>query len=280
MSLENISSNRSFGGWHKQYTHTSRTVHCNMRFAIFLPPQASESNRVPVLYWLSGLTCTDENFMQKAGAHRVAAELGMAIVAPDTSPRGDSIPDDPDGAYDFGLGAGFYLNATEAPWNRYYQMYDYVVKELPAVVEAHFPVSNVKAISGHSMGGHGALSIALKNSDDYRSVSAFSPIVNPAAVPWGEKAFSNYLGEDKSTWLEYDSCALIKKAHKHLPMLIDQGDGDQFLHEQLKPGNLLQAAEEAGYPLELRMQEGYDHSYYFISSFIEDHLRFHAEHLK
>ncbi len=183
MSLENISSNRSFGGWHKQYTHTSRTVHCNMRFAIFLPPQASESNRVPVLYWLSGLTCTDENFMQKAGAHRVAAELGIAIVAPDTSPRGDSIPDDPDGAYDFGLGAGFYLNATEAPWNRYYQMYDYVVKELPAVVEAHFPVSDVKAISGHSMGGHGALSIALKNSDDYRSVSAFSPIVNLPRCP-------------------------------------------------------------------------------------------------
>lgn len=280
MSLENISSNRSFGGWHKQYTHTSRTVHCNMRFAIFLPPQASESNRVPVLYWLSGLTCSDENFMQKAGAHRVAAELGIAIVAPDTSPRGDSIPDDPEGAYDFGIGAGFYLNATEAPWNRFYHMYDYVVKELPAVIEAHFPVSGVKAISGHSMGGHGALTIALKNSDDYRSVSAFSPIVNPAAVPWGEKAFTNYLGEDRQTWLEYDSCALIKKAEKHLPMLIDQGDGDQFLHEQLQPGNLLQAAEEAGYPLELRMQEGYDHSYYFISSFIEDHLRFHGEHLK
>ncbi|NGN99632.1 S-formylglutathione hydrolase [Grimontia sp. S25] len=280
MSLENISSNRSFGGWHKQYTHTSRTVHCNMRFAIFLPPQASESNRVPVLYWLSGLTCSDENFMQKAGAHRVAAELGIAIVAPDTSPRGDNIPDDPEGAYDFGIGAGFYLNATEAPWNRFYHMYDYVVKELPAVIEAHFPVSDVKAISGHSMGGHGALTIALKNSDDYRSVSAFSPIVNPAAVPWGEKAFTNYLGEDRQIWLEYDSCALIKKADKHLPMLIDQGDGDQFLHEQLKPGNLLQAAEEAGYPLELRMQEGYDHSYYFISSFIEDHLRFHGEHLK
>lgn len=280
MSLENISSNRSFGGWHKQYTHTSRTVHCNMRFAIFLPPQASESNRVPVLYWLSGLTCSDENFMQKAGAHRVAAELGIAIVAPDTSPRGDNIPDDPEGAYDFGIGAGFYLNATEAPWNRFYHMYDYVVKELPAVIEAHFPVSGVKAISGHSMGGHGALTIALKNSDDYRSVSAFSPIVNPAAVPWGEKAFTNYLGEDRQTWLEYDSCALIKKAEKHLPMLIDQGDGDQFLHEQLQPGNLLQAAEEAGYPLELRMQEGYDHSYYFISSFIEDHLRFHGEHLK
>ncbi|MGF1768561.1 S-formylglutathione hydrolase [Enterovibrio makurazakiensis] len=280
MSLENTSSNRSFGGWHKQYTHTSRTLHCDMRFAIYLPPQASESNKVPVLYWLSGLTCTDENFMQKAGALQLAAELGIAIVAPDTSPRGDNIPDDPDGAYDFGVGAGFYLNATEAPWNRYYYMYDYVVKELPAVIEGHFPVSDVKAISGHSMGGHGALTIALKNSDAYRSVSAFSPIVNPTAVPWGQKAFSNYLGEDTSTWLEYDACALIKKAETHLPMLIDQGDGDQFLHEQLKPENLLLAAEKAGYPLELRMQEGYDHSYYFISSFIDDHLRFHAQHLK
>ncbi|WP_407332389.1 S-formylglutathione hydrolase [Enterovibrio sp. 27052020O] len=280
MSLENTSSNRSCGGWHKQYTHTSRTVHCNMRFAIYLPPQASESNKVPVLYWLSGLTCTDENFMQKAGAHKLAAELGIAIVAPDTSPRGDNIPDDPDGAYDFGVGAGFYLNATEAPWNRYYYMYDYVVKELPAVIEGHFPVSDVKAISGHSMGGHGALTIALKNSDAYRSVSAFSPIVNPSTVPWGQKAFTNYLGDDQATWLEYDACALIKKADKHLPMLIDQGDGDQFLHDQLKPGNLLLAAEEAGYPLELRMQEGYDHSYYFIASFIDDHLRFHAQHLK
>ncbi len=280
MSIENISSNRSFGGWHKQYTHASRTVHCDMRFAIFLPPQASETNKVPVLYWLSGLTCSDENFMQKAGAHRIAAELGIAIVAPDTSPRGENIPDDPDGAYDFGIGAGFYVNATEAPWNRFYHMYDYVVKELPAVIEDHFPVSDVKAISGHSMGGHGALSIALKNSDLYRSVSAFSPIVNPINVPWGQKALSNYLGEDKNAWREYDSCALIKKAASHLPMLIDQGDADQFLHEQLKPENLLQAAEEVGYPLELRMQEGYEHSYYFISSFIEDHVRFHAKHLK
>ncbi|MEZ9523604.1 S-formylglutathione hydrolase [Enterovibrio norvegicus] len=280
MSIENTSSNRSFGGWHKQYTHASRTVHCDMRFAIFLPPQASETNKVPVLYWLSGLTCSDENFMQKAGAHRIAAELGIAIVAPDTSPRGENIPDDPDGAYDFGIGAGFYVNATEAPWNRYYHMYDYVVKELPAVIEDHFPVSNVKAISGHSMGGHGALSIALKNSDLYRSVSAFSPIVNPVNVPWGQKALSNYLGDDKNAWREYDSCALIKKATSHLPMLIDQGDADQFLHDQLKPENLLQAAEEAGYPLALRMQEGYDHSYYFISSFIEDHVRFHAKHLK
>ncbi|WP_163390345.1 S-formylglutathione hydrolase [Enterovibrio norvegicus] len=280
MSIENISSNRSSGGWHKQYTHASRTVHCDMRFAIFLPPQASETNKVPVLYWLSGLTCSDENFMQKAGAHRIAAELGIAIVAPDTSPRGENIPDDPDGAYDFGIGAGFYVNATEAPWNRYYHMYDYVVKELPAVIEDHFPVSDIKAISGHSMGGHGALSIALKNSELYRSVSAFSPIVNPVNVPWGQKALSNYLGEDKNAWREYDSCALIKKATSHLPMLIDQGDADQFLHDQLKPENLLQAAEEAGYPLELRMQEGYDHSYYFISSFIEDHVRFHAKHLK
>lgn len=279
MSLENISNQRTFGGWHKQYTHASSTVNCNMRFAIFLPPQASESNKVPVLYWLSGLTCSDENFMQKAGALRLAAELGIAIVAPDTSPRGDQVPDDPNGAYDFGLGAGFYLNATEAPWRTHYQMYDYVVKELPALVEAHFPVSGVKSISGHSMGGHGALTIALKNSDAYRSVSAFSPIVNPVVVPWGEKALSNYLGEDKSTWQQYDSCVLIKRAEKQLPMLIDQGDADDFLHAQLKPDNLIKAAEEAGYPLTLRMQEGYDHSYYFIATFMEEHLRFHAEHL-
>lgn len=279
MSLENISNQRTFGGWHKQYTHASSTVNCNMRFAIFLPPQASESNKVPVLYWLSGLTCSDENFMQKAGALRLAAELGIAIVAPDTSPRGDQVPDDPNGAYDFGLGAGFYLNATEAPWRTHYQMYDYVVKELPALVEAHFPVSGVKSISGHSMGGHGALTIALKNSDAYRSVSAFSPIVNPVVVPWGEKALSNYLGDDKSTWQQYDSCALIKRAEKQLPMLIDQGDADDFLQAQLKPDNLIKAAEEAGYPLTLRMQEGYDHSYYFIATFMEEHLRFHAEHL-
>lgn len=279
MSLENISNQRTFGGWHKQYTHASSTVNCNMRFAIFLPPQASESNKVPVLYWLSGLTCSDENFMQKAGALRLAAELGIAIVAPDTSPRGDQVPDDPNGAYDFGLGAGFYLNATEAPWRTHYQMYDYVVKELPALVEAHFPVSGVKSISGHSMGGHGALTIALKNSDAYRSVSAFSPIVNPVVVPWGEKALSNYLGEDKSTWQQYDSCVLIKRAEKQLPMLIDQGDADDFLHAQLKPDNLIKAAEEAGYPLTLRMQEGYDHSYYFIATFMEEHLHFHAEHL-
>lgn len=279
MSLENISNQRTFGGWHKQYTHASSTVNCNMRFAIFLPPQASESNKVPVLYWLSGLTCSDENFMQKAGALRLAAELGIAIVAPDTSPRGHQVPDDPNGAYDFGLGAGFYLNATEAPWRTHYQMYDYVVKELPALVEAHFPVSGVKSISGHSMGGHGALTIALKNSDAYRSVSAFSPIVNPVVVPWGEKALSNYLGDDKSTWQQYDSCALIKRAEKQLPMLIDQGDADDFLQAQLKPDNLIKAAEEAGYPLTLRMQEGYDHSYYFIATFMEEHLRFHAEHL-
>lgn len=279
MSLDNISSQRSFGGWHKQYTHTSNTLNCNMRFAIFLPPQASESNKVPVLYWLSGLTCTDENFMQKAGAHRVAAELGMAIVVPDTSPRGENVPDAPDGAYDLGLGAGFFLNATQAPWKDHYQMYDYVVKELPALIEAHFPISKVKSISGHSMGGHGALSIALKNSEDYRSVSAFSAIVNPSCVPWGEKAFTHYLGKDKSTWQEYDSCVLIKKAVKQLPILIDQGNADPFLQVQLKPENLVKAAKEAGYPLTLRMQEGYDHSYYFMATFIDDHLRFHAEHL-
>lgn len=279
MTLKNISHQRSSGGWHKQYTHTSNVLQCDMRFAIFLPPNACESNKVPVLYWLSGLTCTDENFMQKAGAHKLAAQLGMAIVAPDTSPRGENIPDAPDGAYDLGLGAGFYLNATQKPWSDNYQMYDYVLKELPALIEAHFPVSEVKSISGHSMGGHGALSIALKNTHTYRSVSAFSPIINPMDVPWGQKAFTFYLGEDKAQWAQYDSCALIKKADKHVPMLIDQGDADSFLHEQLKPQRFEKAAKEVGYSLELRMQEGYDHSYFFIASFIEDHLRFHAKYL-
>ena len=278
MSLKNISHHRTFGGWHKQYTHSSSALRCEMRFAVYLPPGACESNKVPVLYWLSGLTCTDENFMQKAGAFALAAELGMAIVAPDTSPRGDLVPDAPDGAFDLGLGAGFYLNATQAPWREHYQMYEYVVNELPALIEAHFPVTDVKSISGHSMGGHGALTIALKNTHAYRSVSAFSPIVNPMAVPWGQKAFTHYLGEDTALWAQYDACSLIKKA-SHLPILIDQGDADSFLQEQLKPARLQEAAKEVGYPLTLRMQEGYDHSYFFISSFIDDHLRFHAEHL-
>ncbi|WP_042147776.1 MULTISPECIES: S-formylglutathione hydrolase [unclassified Pseudoalteromonas] len=279
MSLNNISSNKIFGGWNKQYTHASTSLNCEMRFAIYLPPQIAQGKKVPVLYWLSGLTCTDENFMHKAGAQRIAAELGMAIVAPDTSPRGEDVADD-DG-YDFGQGAGFYVNATQAPWNRHYHMYDYVVNELPKLIEAHFPVTQQRAISGHSMGGHGALTVALKNPENFSSVSAFSPIVNPINCPWGQKAFTGYLGKDKKTWQEYDATILMQKSEtklNKLPMLVDQGSEDNFLVEQLKPEALTEAASKVDYPLELRMQPGFDHSYFFIASFIEDHLRFHAKH--
>ncbi len=265
-----------FGGWNKQYTHLSSSLNCEMRFAIYLPPHVADGTKVPVIYWLSGLTCTDENFMFKAGAQRIAAELGVAIVAPDTSPRGDDVADD-DG-YDFGQGAGFYVNATQAPWNRHYHMYDYVVSELPKLIEEHFPVTEQRAISGHSMGGHGALMIALKNPQRFSSVSAFSPIVNPMNCPWGEKAFTGYLGDSKDTWQEYDSVALIQQASTQLPMLVDQGSDDNFLDEQLKPQALVDAAAKVDYPLELRMQPGYDHSYFFIASFIEEHLHFHAKH--
>lgn len=276
MSIENLSQNKSFGGWHKQYNHQSETLNCTMRFAIYLPPEASDDNKVPVLYWLSGLTCTDENFMQKAGAHRIAAELGVAIVAPDTSPRGEGVADDE--GYDLGQGAGFYVNATQAPWNKHYQMYDYIVTELPALIESRFPVSEKRAIFGHSMGGLGALNIALRNPDRYLSVSAFSPISNPTKCPWGQKAFTAYLGKDISTWRNYDASILMQEAVKKVPALVDQGEGDNFLAEQLKPELLEAAAKANSYPLELRRHAGYDHSYYFIASFIEDHLRFHADH--
>ncbi|MGB1262136.1 MAG: S-formylglutathione hydrolase [Cognaticolwellia sp.] len=275
--IENISTNKSFGGWHKQYSHHSKVLNCAMRFAIYLPPQVSKGEKVPVLYWLSGLTCTDENFMQKAGAQRIAAELGMAIVAPDTSPRGEGVAND-DG-YDLGQGAGFYVNASQAPWNRHYQMYDYVVNELPQIIEAAFPVSDKRAISGHSMGGHGALTIAMLNPARYSSMSAFSPICNPINAPWGKKAFSNYLGNDKATWREHDASELMRTATQFVPAKVDQGGGDDFLTEQLKPETLVAAAKASGYPLALTTHEGYDHSYYFISSFIDQHLRFHAEHL-
>jgi len=280
MTLENISANKSFGGWHKQYSHRSAVLNCEMRFAIYLPPQAATGVKVPVIYWLSGLTCTDENFMQKAGAQRIAAELGIAIVAPDTSPRGEGVADDPEGSYDFGLGAGFYLNATREPWNRHYQMYDYVVKELPELIENNFQVSQQRAISGHSMGGHGALMIALRNPEHFNSVSAFSPITNPVNSPWGRKAFAGYLGTNQDIWKQYDSSELMKLSTNPVPALVDQGTKDDFLTEQLKPEMLQAAAKQSSYPLELRMQEGYDHSYYFIASFIEDHLRFHASHFK
>lgn len=275
--IENLSQNKVHGGWHKQYSHSSASLNCDMRFAIFLPPNASSDKPVPVLYWLSGLTCTDENFMQKAGAFKYAVEQGIAIVAPDTSPRGEDVADH-DG-YDLGKGAGFYLNATEAPWSHHYQMYDYITKELPAIVEANFPVNNNKSISGHSMGGHGALTIGLKNQQVYKSISAFSPITNPVNCPWGQKAFTAYLGADKANWKQYDSCELLKAKKAALPILVDQGDADQFLVAQLKPEALEVAAKESDSQLDLRMQTGYDHSYFFISSFIGEHIAFHAKHL-
>ncbi len=277
MSIENLNCNKSFGGWHKQYSHRSETLNCSMRFAIYLPPQASNGQKVPVLYWLSGLTCSDENFMQKAGAQRIAAELGIAIVAPDTSPRGEGVADDE--GYDLGQGAGFYVDATQAPWNRHYRMYDYVVNELPQLIESTFPVSDQRAIAGHSMGGHGALTIALRNPDRYRSVSAFSPISNPINSPWGKKALAAYLGKDTHTWRDYDASVLMRAATQTVPALVDQGESDEFLAEQLKPERLEAAAKASGYPLELRRQDGYDHSYYFIASFIEEHLRFPAAYL-
>ena len=279
MDLETLSTQRSFGGWLHRLRHRSSTVDCDMTFAVYLPPQAESGEKLPVLYWLSGLTCTDENFMQKAGAQRLAAELGLILVAPDTSPRGPDVPGDPDGAWDFGHGAGFYVNATQAPWSDHYRMHDYVVHELPALIEAHFPASQRRGISGHSMGGHGALVCALRNPGRYLSVSAFAPIVNPMHCPWGEKALSRYLGEDRAQWRQWDACALIAGATERLPLLVDQGDKDGFLAEQLKPDVLQAAATAAGHPLTLRMQPGYDHSYYFIASFIDDHLRHHAQAL-
>ncbi|NQZ23979.1 MAG: S-formylglutathione hydrolase [Colwellia sp.] len=277
MTLENLSVNKTFGGWQKQYSHHSAVLNCNMRFAIYLPPQASNAKKVPVLYWLSGLTCTDENFMHKAGALRMAAELGIAIVAPDTSPRGEDVADH-DG-YDLGKGASFYVNATQAPWNRHYQMYDYVVNELPKLIESTFPVSNKRSIAGHSMGGHGALTIAMKNPELYSSVSAFSPISNPMNSPWGQKAFTAYLGKNKDDWRAFDASELMRQATQFVPAKVDQGESDDFLAEQLKPETLTAAAQVSNYPLELNLHQGYDHSYYFIASFIEEHLRFHYAHL-
>ena len=277
--ITTVSQNKSFGGVQSVYSHASRETTTPMRFGIFLPPQA-QSGRVPVLYWLSGLTCTEENFVIKAGAQRIAAELGLAIVAPDTSPRGLNLPGEAE-SYDFGLGAGFYVDATREPWSRGYRMYSYVVRELPELVAASFPVdSNRTGIFGHSMGGHGALTIALKNSNVYRSVSAFAPICSPMRCPWGQKALAGYLGPDIDPWRAYDAAALVEaRGWKGPTLLVDQGMKDQFLETQLKPELLQQACGRAGVPLELRMREGYDHSYFFIATFIEDHLRFHQRNL-
>lgn len=277
-----LATSRCFDGEQRRYEHDSAVLNCSMKFSVFLPPQAllEKPQRVPVLYWLSGLTCTDENFVHKAGAQRIAAALGMAIVIPDTSPRGDEVPRASDKAWDLGLGAGFYVNATQQPWSTHYQMYDYVVNELPALVEANLPLdAGRRALSGHSMGGHGALVVALRNPGRYRSVSAFAPIVAPSRSPWGCKAFGNYLGSDERAWAQYDATALLRQAQQRLPMLIDQGEADAFLQEQLQPELLLQAGRDCEYPIQYRSRPGYDHSYYFIATFIEEHLRFHAAHL-
>jgi S-formylglutathione hydrolase len=276
MQLERLEHRACFGGWQDVYRHRSSVLDCAMQFAVYLPPAAA-SKAVPVVYWLSGLTCTEQNFITKAGAQRYAAEHGMALVVPDTSPRGEEVADAD--SYDLGKGAGFYLNATVAPWSRHYRMYDYIVEELPALIEAQFPVTDARAISGHSMGGHGALVIALKNPGRYRSVSAFSPIVAPSQVPWGEKAFSAYLGNERDAWKAYDATELVKLASEKLPLLIDQGDADEFLQTQLRPEVFKQAADAVAYPLTLRMQPGYDHSYYFVASFIGEHVAHHAKAL-
>ncbi|MCG8708956.1 S-formylglutathione hydrolase [Brenneria sp. 4F2] len=274
--LELLEEHGLFGGWQRRYRHVSAALNCSMTFSIYIPPTSNDTSP-PVIYWLSGLTCNDENFTVKSGAQRVAAELGIVLVMPDTSPRGEKVADDAD--YDLGQGAGFYVNATQQPWAAHYRMYDYVRDELPALIQRHFKVSPRRSISGHSMGGHGALMLALRNPDRYLSVSAFAPIVNPCQVPWGRKALKAYLGEDETQWAQYDSCHLLTHAHSQLPILIDQGGGDGFLPEQLQPEKLAARASQHDGAFTLRIQPGYDHSYFFIASFIEDHLRFHARYL-
>ncbi|MBL4681568.1 MAG: S-formylglutathione hydrolase [Pseudomonadales bacterium] len=284
MMLEKISSNYCFDGEQLRFRHDSEVLSCSMNFSIYLPKAAVRAieeglrTSFPTLYWLSGLTCTDENFVQKAGAQSIASELGLILIIPDTSPRGEEVPDDKAAAYDFGLGAGFYLNATEAPFNKHYQMYDYICHELPSIVEANFPINrDAQSIFGHSMGGHGALTIALKNAERFKSVSAFSPICATTNCPWGEKALSLYLGDNRKSWLEYDAAHLIRHSKNHIPMLIDQGSADDFLKDQLKPELLLAACQEAGYPVQYNLRPGYDHSFFFIASYIESHIRFHHE---
>ena len=280
MSIQRIESIKESGGYLNRYTHESRVLDCEMTFSVYLPPQA-EQGKVPALYWLSGLTCTDDNARTKAGAQRYAAEQGIAIVFPDTSPRGDDVADEPD-RYDLGKGAGFYVNSVQTPWAHHYQMYDYVTKELPALLEADLPlIPGVKSVSGHSMGGHGALICALKNPDAYKSVSAFSPICNPINCGWGKGCFDAYLGDDQKQWKQYDATELVSAGAKVKDILIDQGTADEFYDEkQLLPENFQNACVKAGQPLTLRMQEGYDHSYHFIATFIGEHIEYHAKALK
>jgi len=282
MTLELISEHRAFDGTMGFYRHSSNVNHCTMQFSVYQPPQAARGP-VPVLTWLSGLTCTEETFMVKSGAQRIASELGLMLVAPDTSPRGDGVPDDPEGAYDFGLGAGFYVNATEEPWSRHYNMYDYVTMELPEMLGTEFAADRSRqGIFGHSMGGHGALTIGLRNPDVYTSISAFAPICSPINCPWGQKALGNYLGSDRSQWSASDATELAHGIGEGRPknqILVDQGLADQFLEQQLNPQLFEAACANSEIDLKLRRQAGYDHGYYFISTFMEDHLRHHAKYL-
>lgn len=275
------SDQRCFGGRQLICSHASTATGTMMRFAAFAPPQAKHG-KVPVVWFLSGLTCTEENFTVKAGAQRIAAELGVMLIAPDTSPRGEGVPDDADKAYDFGLGAGFYVDATQAPWSQHYRMESYIMHDLPSVIARHLPMADMarQSIMGHSMGGHGAITLALKNPDMFKSVSAFAPIASPINCAWGQKALSLYLGADNmAAWRRYDSCALIEDGARISALMVDQGAADNFLASQLKPDLLVAACGKAGIDLTYRLQDGYDHSYFFIASFIEDHLRWHAQHL-
>jgi S-formylglutathione hydrolase len=279
MTLTTLKQHRCHGGTQRVYRHESAQTGCPMEVAVYVPPQA-EHDRVPVLYWLSGLTCTWANFTEKAGAQRYAAEHGLVIVAPDTSPRGTDLPGEHE-SYDFGSGAGFYLDATAAPWSRNYRMYSYVTEELPRLIEAELPVDPQRqGIFGHSMGGHGALICALKNSRRYRSLSAFAPICAPMRCPWGEKAFSGYLGDERAAWRAYDATEIVAGSGWQSEVLVDQGIADDFLDQQLKPHLLQDAFRAAEIPLTLRYQAGYDHSYYFMASFMADHLAHHARLLK
>ena len=276
--MKTISEHKCFGGVQGYYSHASNEIALEMKFSVFQPPQA-KAGRVPVLYYLAGLTCTEETFASKAGAQRIAAELGLMLVAPDTSPRGANVPEETD-SWDFGVGAGFYVDATREPWAAHYRMYSYVSAELPAMIAGKFPAdADRQGIFGHSMGGHGALVCALRNPDQYKSVSAFAPIAAPMRCPWGKKAFRGYLGDEHAAWKEYDSSELIRRARFAGPILVDQGLADKFLSDQLYPEILETACRETGQPLILRRQEGYDHGYFFISTFMEDHLRHHAAHL-
>ncbi len=277
--MDIVSETRCFGGVQGIYRHPSRETATTMQFSVFTPPTAPQSP-VPVLWYLSGLTCTEENFTVKAGAQRYAAKYGLMLVAPDTSPRDAGIQGEDD-EYDFGTGAGFYVDATERPWSAHYRMYSYVTRELPDLVFDQFPGDRDRqGITGHSMGGHGALVLGLRNPAIYASISAFSPICSPTQCPWGQKALKGYLGDDPRGWQEYDATALIRHGAQTREILVDQGDADPFLEEQLQPNALVSACEERGQPINLRMQPGYDHSYFFIASFIGDHVRFHAERLK